>query len=529
MLSFIESHSGDKTVAECIKDLQAQNPAIYGRLSHSTILGWSRCNNKKQQKKLAKQSEKERKSRGRPTLKKTRDQVEETLKATHNNRVAATVLIELFDILEQCVEDGVPFNGPFVHALMLTLFEERGVDWTPSLSYVYTFLKRCGLRWRRATKAKGKLPSDFERIKDEFLARFVLMVDKFGLDPQFVFNLDETGMHLMPMPTSTFAPGGSVAVQVLGFRDKRQFTMIPILSADGRVVPLAQIIWEGKSVRCEPAADVKALFPAILHGHTVSHWSSPETKEELIDALYDRHVRPMMERAIADGEPKPYWLVVLDVHSSNRNAAMLKRLKAKYPTLLLLFVPPNCTSMLQPTDLELNGPIKFQMQCLARQWISAQIAARRQQGNGDVRLDLSKAALELPYCSWVNDVLRWASGKPEMLNAAWRPFLFAWESDAVSQAARKRLVKLGVDMVARGELDASLLDFSPPKGPHEPELTDLLLICAGHVRLVHAGREAEEDEAAKADDSGASLLATKLLKKKDVRKTVGRINSHAEK
>ena len=66
--------------------------------------------------------------------------------------------------------------------------------------------------------------------------------------------------------------------------------------------------------------------------------------------LYLTYIVPKC-RSLSIDPLAAYWMVCWDVYSSHRDAALLARLKAKYPRLLISFVPASCTSELQALDV----------------------------------------------------------------------------------------------------------------------------------------------------------------------------------
>ena len=86
------------------------------------------------------------------------------------------------------------------------------------------------------------MPDGFIDIKRMFLRRVVFIVRKFNIPPALFINLDETGVCLLPSQKRTWGPSEVKQISVLGWGDKRQFTVIPAISAEGKLVGKAQVI-----------------------------------------------------------------------------------------------------------------------------------------------------------------------------------------------------------------------------------------------------------------------------------------------
>jgi hypothetical protein len=369
----------------------------------------------------------------------------------NNKRVPQEVLMQLASIVMGYVTGGVPFTVPIVLGLAIGVFRLNEIQWRPSKSWVRKFLCRLGLSFRRATKTAQQLPMDFESVKSLFLLRFVFVVMKYSISKDLVINLDETGMIFFPMPDRSWAVKGAENVSLLGADEKRQFTVIPAITATGQLLKKVQVIWEGKTTRCEPSGAIKQEFPQLAHAHTESHWSSPVTKEAYIDLIYETYAK---ERVV---ERQSYWLLLLDVHYSNRDKEMLSRLRAKYPSLLILFVPANCTSELQPMDVSFNAPFKKLVRSSAVTWIADTIAAAGA-GNEIAPIDTTKGNLVRPFCGWLHEALLKMADDAPTLSRAWNmPGLsVAWD-------AAKNTGLLAQAMQAQQE--GKLWDFSVKEHP----------------------------------------------------------------
>jgi hypothetical protein len=128
-------------------------------------------------------------------------------------------------------------------------------------------------------------------------------------------------------------------------------------------------------------------------------------------------------------------LLLLDVHSSNRDKDMFARLRSRYPTLLILFVPANCTSLLQPLDVHFNGPIKRCIKALAATWLAELVlkdmgekldvsAVKIPQKLSELKVPNSfirthfnvprhrtphaHSVWKGPFCKWLHEAFQWA-------------------------------------------------------------------------------------------------------------------------
>ena len=137
---------------------------------------------------------------------------------------------------------GFPLSTTLLIPMVLGFFEVYKISWVPSKSWYRKFLLKIGLKYRTITKAAQSLPEDFFEVKRMFLRRVVFIVQKYNIPPSLFINIDETGLCLLPSQKCTWGPTGAKQISVLGWGDKRQFTVIPAISAEGMLVGKAQII-----------------------------------------------------------------------------------------------------------------------------------------------------------------------------------------------------------------------------------------------------------------------------------------------
>eukprot|EP00731_Ephydatia_muelleri_P002885 Em0001g2885a len=232
------------------------------------------------------------------------------------------------------------------------------------------FLLKIGLKYRTITKAARCLPDGFIDIKRMFLRRVVFIVRKFNIPPALFINLDETGVCLLPTQKRTWGPSGVKQISVLGWGDKRQFTVIPAISAEGKLVGKAQVIWAGQTDRCHPkGAEIDIMADLLFHSHSTSHWTTEDTILEYVAVLHTTNVIPKMKEQGLDPKTQK-WVLLWDCYSVHRSDPVLEALKTKYTNLVILFVPASCTAELQPLDLSFNFVFKSGVATLFASWLS---------------------------------------------------------------------------------------------------------------------------------------------------------------
>ena len=158
--------------------------------------------------------------------------------------------------------------------MVLGFFEVHKISWVPSRVWYRRFLLKIGRKYRTITKTSRSLPVDFTAIKRMFLRRVVFLVRKYSIPPSLFFNIDETGVNLLPCQKRTWGPSGTKQISVLGWGDKRQFIVLPTITAEGKLAGKVQIIWTGETDRCHPKGDeIDTMSDLLLHSHSTSHWT----------------------------------------------------------------------------------------------------------------------------------------------------------------------------------------------------------------------------------------------------------------
>ena len=125
------------------------------------------------------------------------------------------------------------------------------------------------------------------------------------------------------------------------------------------------------------------------------------------------------------------FILVLDCYSVHIGQEFLEWCSQKFPTLLLLFIPANCTAWLQPLDIGCNGPFKRVLRQLAGEWLAEHM---RQQllickDPTKVRLNVTLKALRPHFTRWVAKALAAVS---EMKSAMMR----GWEESQMAEGMR---------------------------------------------------------------------------------------------
>ena len=140
-----------------------------------------------------------------------------------------------------------------------------------------------GWSWRAGTQASQKLPDLWERNCTDMAMRLTWLINHFHIPESLVLNADQTGIVYIATGSKTWHEKGSKQVPIIGNDEKRQFTLMPTISASGKVLP-SQVIFNGDSDRSLPSVAARKATEAkgfIYTSGGKRHWSNQHCMKEV--------------------------------------------------------------------------------------------------------------------------------------------------------------------------------------------------------------------------------------------------------
>lgn len=238
-----------------------------------------------------------------------------------------------------------------------------GSSFRVSESFTCTFLHGVML-WsmRKATQAAQKLPKDWEHQCTQAFFRRVYTIKEYDIPIYLVINFDQTQMIYVPGNRMTWSQTGAKQVGMVGMDEKRAFTLVVGVTANGTVLPF-QAVFVGKTKASVPSSDsanyadtMNAGFQFAYSG-TATYWSNQKTMREYMDKI----IAPYCERLKHEHglPPTQKSLVQLDVWSVHRSEEFRNWMRANHPSIILDFVPGGCTGVHQLCDVGIQRPLKL--------------------------------------------------------------------------------------------------------------------------------------------------------------------------
>ena len=272
-------------------------------------------------------------------------------------------------------------------------------------------LQKMNWRWRRTTTGT-KLPEDWEKQGKTMLKRVAVHIAAIKnsstlsaerpFHASLLINFDQTGVHLVPKSKYTYADATSSSVQGTGEDDRRQITAVIASSANGDMLPL-QLIFQGKTPRCEAQHTSSTDAEKFSFTHSENHWSNQETMQEYIQQIIEPYIQRMIIKHALPANSEAILLIdCWSVHTSDEFKLYMKE---NHKNIRLVYIPPCCTSMLQVADTHLNFPFKRGIRNRFNEHtvntMMEQLENREEIGKIDLKLStLKPLVVEWCYSAW---------------------------------------------------------------------------------------------------------------------------------
>ena len=135
-------------------------------------------------------------------------------------------------------------------------------------AWAQSLMSRLGLREKY--EGSQTQADDFSTYQLQFLEKIKMIVIYLKISDTLVFNLDQTGIELVPASDWTMAEEGSKQVEVCGWDDKHEITALLTAMLYGQL----QLLSAGKTPRYHPRLSFKSGWDIYL---IPTHWSTEDT------------------------------------------------------------------------------------------------------------------------------------------------------------------------------------------------------------------------------------------------------------
>ncbi|QRV95133.1 DDE superfamily endonuclease [Ceratobasidium sp. AG-Ba] len=307
-------------------------------------------------------------------------------------------------------------------------------------------LLRDKLNWsyRATTQASQKLPANWVQLCSDFAQRLVWNIAMHSVPPELIINADQTGVSYLGVGSRTWELKGSSQVSAVGQSEKRQFTLMVAVAASGDVLPF-QAIYKGKTESSLPSEAARKPCEAAGFLFTPGgdrYWSTLDTMKVWIEKCVVPYAEKKRQELGLPLEQKT--ILILDCWAVHRGKPFLTWMKIGKKSIILLFVPGNCTSVAQPCDTRINRVLKHLIKSACVEHLSKE--TQRQIADGTepsrVKIDTSLNKLRNQSTTWLLNAWEWLRDHPEVVRSSWRDTAFGdWDlSYETLTSARSRTV-----------------------------------------------------------------------------------------
>jgi hypothetical protein len=268
------------------------------------------------------------------------------------------------------------------------IFDQKfkdGSTFRASDSFVRKFLHGV-LSWslRKATQAAQKLPKDWEDQCEQSFFRKAYSIKENDVHPRLYVNSDQTQLLYAPGNRMTYAEIGSKQVAIVGMDEKRAFTLLVSVAADGTILPF-QAVYQGKTKLSLPATTspnyddaINAGFKLVFSG-TKTYWSNFGTMCAFVNEILAPYFEATKLELSLPPQQKSLWQI--DVWSVHRSKEFRTWMRTNHPNIMVDFVPGGCTGVHQPCDVGIQRPLKLSMRKSYHETIVNELLTEFDKGN----------------------------------------------------------------------------------------------------------------------------------------------------
>ena len=215
---------------------------------------------------------------------------------------------------------------------------------------------------RKATQAAQKRPKDWEDQCERSFFRMAYIVKEEDIPSELLANSDQTQIIYAPGNRMTWAETGSKQVSVVGMEEKRAFTLLVSVAADGTLLPF-QAVYQGSTDQSLPKKNAPHYHDVTMAGmkfessRTKTYWSNQETMQKFVNKILAPYFDATKARLGLPPDQKCLWLI--DVWSVHRSDEFRGWMRKHHPRIIIVFVPGGCTGVHQPCDVGIQRALKL--------------------------------------------------------------------------------------------------------------------------------------------------------------------------
>lgn len=247
--------------------------------------------------------------------------------------------------------DGVDLSGALVMEQAKLYHEQLGLEYDCEYGegWLHRFKKRHGVTMKKVCGEKRSADHD---AAAEFVEEFARFIAKEHRTPEQVYNADETALYWRCTPKRTLATEDEEAPTGLK-ASKDRVTILGCSNAAGTHKCKPMVI--GRSKKPRALKNVK-IYPVIYRGNKKG-WITTELTLEWFEKYFVPEARA---HCTSVGLPSDCKIVLLlDNCSAHPKAERMNK-----NNVSVMYLPPNCTSIMQPQDQGILRSLKAKYRSL---------------------------------------------------------------------------------------------------------------------------------------------------------------------
>ncbi|KAF7366573.1 DDE superfamily endonuclease [Mycena sanguinolenta] len=282
-----------------------------------------------------------------------------------------------------------------------------GSNFHCSESFVRRYLRNT-LGWseRRATKAAQKLPQNHEKLLEEAFFRQAHVIRDYAVPAALIVNTDQTQLVYQQGTGSTWTQRGQKQVAIVGQEEKRAFTLVPSISASGKLLGM-QAVFQGQTSLSCPSPKAPQYSKAIDLGYTMlpsktsTYWCTHNTMHLLVNTIIAPYFDAMKAELGLPPSQVSIWLI--DLWSVHRSQEFRDWMRKNHPMIIILYVPGGCTGVWQPLDVGIQRLMKLSIKRAAHRDIVDEVLSQIKAGKSphEIKLDMTVGTLRDRSVGWV--------------------------------------------------------------------------------------------------------------------------------
>lgn len=266
---------------------------------------------------------------------------------------------------------GIPLDRTLARTIILAMVKERQPHLLATFKcteqYVGQFLQsKLSFTLRKGTRTAAKVPDNAEELCQRTLFRIVHLIHHYGIPPDLIVNMDQTGVLILMSSGKTYEKSGSRQVDIAKHDEKRAYTVCVATTPTGTILPF-QSVWSGQSSASLPTPAAPRYQDAINEGFhfayaksakKTSHFSTYKTMTEWMAEILLPYIKQWIEDNPTKARKNQRSILLIDCYPVHIGKDFRLHVVKEYPYIFLLFIPAGCTGGFQPADVGLNRVLK---------------------------------------------------------------------------------------------------------------------------------------------------------------------------